>query len=620
MTRLSAIAVIYECANIPVEPGILARVMACLKHRGPHGNHHVELDNTALGHLHLRITPEEQQEIQPLKLKGLPFWIVLDGRLDNRDELLNRLSLIPDEGKSLTDAGLILLAYDHWGGKCFEYLIGEFAIVIYDERNRCLVCARDPLGDRTLFYSIHGSRVTIASEPRAVAEANGGIGPDSMNESAAVHFFARQAPPDGQTFYRDVMELPPAHAMEVGVSGSRSWRYWQADGITRVYGKSNDEYAARFLALLEESVRCRLRSYEPAAVLMSGGLDSTSVACLAARLTAPRPLTTISYVFDELHDCDERQYIESVSEKWCTHSIQIPCDDAWTFRSWDEWPHNPNYPQGNPYRLLRERALSRARQEDISVLLTGGFGDHLYGAGSEWLADLLAERRLREAGYELGLYLRYAGLKWLWRAGYIQNAIGRWRKKIPVVRSENAGHRDYPWLTDSSRQIVTQSRTVFNQSSNPFPGLIGLTPAMSSSGEVFHTNRHSLEFRHPYRDRRLVEYVLSLPADQLYFHNTNKLVLRNAMKGVMPEVVRTRLNPTYIQTLFFRGVSREKERISQILDRYGGLLHSFVRPDWMAKHFDLSQPESMDDTASSVLWLCISFLQWINRPYYAVAV
>lgn len=580
--------------------------MERMEHRGPDGSDVFLSDCVALGHFHFWTTPEENGERQPLSLSGLPFRIVLDGRLDNRAELISRLSISPAEGKLLSDAALILHAFARWGGSCFEYFIGEYALIIYDERNAELTCARDSLGDRTLFYSFNGSRVVVASEAQAVAAVDGSDG--TLNENAAAHYFAQKATQDGQTLFANVYELLPARAMQVNPAGSRTWRYWQADLSRKIRGRSDAEYADEFRALLEESVRCRLRASVQPGVLMSGGLDSTSVACLAARMMAPTPLTTISYVFDELQECDERRYIAAVESQWNIRSIQIPCDDAWPLKNWSDWPHNPNYPEGNPYRLLRERAYARARDEGLCVLLTGGFGDHLYGAGVDWFADLISEGRVPEAARELGLYLRYAGLRWTWRASFLQRAARRW---LDALGGGKIKRRRTPkdWLTSFSDQQVFSNPA---PDLGPYNNLLGLTTALSSSGEVFHTSRHAIEFRHPYRDRRLVEYVLSLPAHQLYYHSMNKRILRSAMKDILPELIRTRLWPTSLETLFLRGTTREKARLEGIFRSQGEALHRFIRADWLSQHWDKFNDTKSADVDAAVVWLCASFLKWKN--------
>jgi hypothetical protein len=256
----------------------------------------------------------------------------------------------------------------------------------------------------------------------------------------------------------------------------------------------------------------------------------------------------------------------------------------------------------------------------MSVLMTGGFGDHLYDAGVEWLADLLAEGRFLEAGQEMGLYLRYAGLRWLWRAGYLQHVARRWRDALPITRRIKSGRAEAPWMTDFSNQQVADALSGAKQDLVPHAGMVGLTTAFSSSGEVFHASRHAVELRHPYRDRRLVEYVLALPADQLYYHNINKRILRSAMIGILPESVRIRQKPTSIQALFVRGVRNEKDRIESILQNAGETINRFVRSDWLMRHKDLSGASDLDDSNASVIWTCISYLKWIAHPYYDLAV
>ena len=230
---MSAFAVIYERSNTPVQAGVLERVMERLKHRGPDGRDAALAGHIAMGHWHFWTTPEEVEERQPLQLSGLPFKIVLDGRLDNRPELISDLKLDSTQGKLLSDAVLILHAYDRWGENCFEHFVGEYALVLLDQQRDELICARDALGDRTLFYATNGTRMVIASEPWAVAGAdNSRI---ELNESTVAHFFSRKAIEDGQTFFRGIYELPPAHVMVSNASGDRHRRYWHPDSSKQLH-------------------------------------------------------------------------------------------------------------------------------------------------------------------------------------------------------------------------------------------------------------------------------------------------------------------------------------------------------------------------------------------------
>lgn len=604
---------IYERSNTPVEPGVLERVMDRLNHRGPDGHDTQIAGHVALGHWHFWTTPEELGEKQPLELDGMPFKIVLDGRLDNRSELLYSLCIESELGSRLSDAALILHAYNRWGEGCFEHFIGEYALVILDERRAELLCARDSLGDRTLFYSFKGTRLVVASEPWAVAGADDSAA--VLNEDAVAHFFAFKAMQDGQTLFKNVSELLPAHGMLINASGQRSWRYWRPDPLVRLHGRSDKEYAEQFLLLLEESVRCRLRSTSPVGVLMSGGLDSGSVACLAARMLAPVPLTTISYVFDELTDCDERKYIETVKTRWGIQSIQIPCDDAWPYKNWHNWPRNPNHPEGNAYRLLKERAYRRAHEEGLRVLIPGAFGDELYCGEEDWLADLIVDGRLREAGRELKRQLRYTGLRESLKSDYLRRVGRRLLNSFPGGRRLRRAGKAPAWLTADSATHLGKGENWLDPAFELKTNLLGIGASQDSSYENVNASRHALELRHPYRDRRLVEYVLSLPAYQLYNLGFYKYILRVAMQGILPQPILSRSQPTSLLPLFSRGLEREQKVLLACFQDSNAAWRKYIRADWLLKHWNRKITPQTDGPSAVVPWLCVSFEAWFQTVF-----
>jgi asparagine synthase (glutamine-hydrolysing) len=615
---MSAFAVVFDRSNTPVEPRILERVMERLSHRGPDGSDSYLDGNIAMGHWHFWTNPEEVGERQPLAQTGQPYRIVMDGRLDNRQEILHDLNLNYVEESHLSDAALVLFAYDKWGKDCFRHFIGEFALAILDEKRGELVCARDPLGDRSLFYAFKGNRLVVASESWAVAGADGSV--EELNENAVAHFFALEANQGGETLYKNVLELLPAHGMVISSIGISSWCYWRPDPSVKMRGKPDQEYAEGFRILLEESVRCRLRSNYPAAVMMSGGLDSTSVACLAARLIAPEKLTTVSYVFDELTDCDERGYIEAVKARWGINSIQVLCDDLWPYRNLQDFPHNPNGPDGNCYRMILERTYQHAAQAGLHVLLTGHCGDDLYDGDDEWLADLITEGRLREAGREFRLHLRSAGAQQTMNSAYLRLACLRILQSLPagrrvldpiVKRWRIHKHRTATeWLAPFSTARLSQDKYQLDPAFAMKQNLLGALTADGIVSEIHQASRFGLELRYPYRDRRLVEYVLALPAHQLYFHGQYKYILRTAMQGALPEVIRTRRIPTTLLSLFSRGLERDKITLTSHINNFEEAWRKYVRADWLKDHWNIPVTPESDGAHAVVPWLCVSFSLW----------
>jgi asparagine synthase (glutamine-hydrolysing) len=610
---LSGFTVVYERSNTPVDTGVFQRIMDRLKHRGPDGSDVFLGNRIILGHWHFWTTPEEIGEKQPLKLEGLPFHIVLDGRLDNRSDLISKLNLNPAEASHLSDAVLILHSYARWGETCFEHFIGEYALVIFDERRAELICARDALGDRTLFYSVHGSRVVIASEPWAVAGADGMAA--EINENAVAHYFALKAVEDGQTFFKAVSELLPAHGMIINPERMRQWRYWQPDPSQRVRGKRDEDLADEFRALLEQSVRSRLRSSTPVGVLMSGGLDSGSVACLASQMIAPEPLTTISYIFDELKDCDEREYINTIIARYGIRSVQIPCDDAWPFKDWENWPHPANQPEMNPYRLLKERAYQRAHEEGLRVLMPGAFGDELYSGEEDWLADMFIDGRLREAGRELKRHIRYTGWRKTLNSRYLRRTGRRLLNAIPVGKRLRRKAASSAWLSSHSAAHLNLSSDWLDPAFELRGGLLGVGASQDSAYENFNASRHALELRHPYRDRRLIEFILTLPAYHLYNRGFYKYILRVAMKDALPYQILSRTQSTPLLSLFSRGLDREDDLLQAYYQNPSAIWRKYVRPDWLLERSKVKLTRETDGPEAVISWLCVSYSTWYQTSF-----
>ncbi len=579
--------------------------MSRLSHRGPDGRDELLAGPLAMGHWHFWTTPEEVNERQPLAMDGLPFRIVFDGRLDNRPDLLAQLGLTSADDSRLSDAALVLYAYARWGTDCLQRFLGEFAFVLFDENRDELFCARDPLGDRTLFYSLTDTRLVAASEAWAVAAAMDRV---ELNETAAAHFFALRAAENGQTFFNGIHELLPAHGLLVQDGGLRQWRYW-TPVPSHIRGRSDEELAEEFRSLLEQSLRSRLRASTPVGILMSGGLDSGSLASLASQMLAPEALVTISYVFDELKECDERGYIQTIIDRYGVRSIQIPCDDAWPWKDWESWPHPPNQPEINPYRLLKERAYRRAHEEGLRVLMPGAFGDNLYCGEEDWLADLFRDGRLREAARELQRHIRYAGWGATLRSDYLRRAV---RRLLGLRRPRKPAPA---WLTPHSTAFLSDARAWFEPAFELRDNLLGDHIAQDAAYETFNVSRHGVELRHPYRDRRLVEFVLSLPAYQLYNRGYYKYILRRAMRDHLPQPILARLQSSPLFSLISRGREREGQMLQAYMTGSNAAWRKYVRPDWLIERSQIELTQATDGPEAIIPWLCVSFSAWFQASF-----
>jgi len=295
---MSAVVGMFHLDRRPVEQADLERMQATVAHRGPDAQGTWSEGCAGLGHRMLWTTPESKREKLPLASDRGKLVLTADARVDNRDELAAALGLSRPLAE-ITDGELILAAYERWGERCPEYLQGDFAFGIWDRRKQVLFCARDRFGVKPLYFYSSTKTVAFSSEIKALLSV-----PDvpcRLNEVSVAYYLTSMFEDTASTFYLDIQRLPPAHSLTVSLQGTRLRCYWTLDPSRELRLGSDDEYAEGFRETFMEAVRCRLRSAYPVGSLLSGGLDSSAVTCVARNLLAQDEnghLATFSAIFD----------------------------------------------------------------------------------------------------------------------------------------------------------------------------------------------------------------------------------------------------------------------------------------------------------------------------------
>lgn len=601
---MSALALVFRPDGPPGNPEELSPSMDRLVHRGPDGGRIAAFPGGVVGHRRFRTTPEETGEHQPLTGSGGRYVLAFDGRLDQRRDLGSDLGLTGPETARLSDAALVLAAWERWEEAAVERFLGPFVLAVADRFRRRVVCARDALGDRTLFYARRGDLLIAASEEQAVL-AHPSV-PGDLDETSLAAFFGVSAPAPGATFFRAVSELPAATSLTYDRDGLTLRRYWTPTPART--GRTRDERTEQFAETLRRAVADRLRSTTPVAVSLSGGLDSTAVAAIAAR-ESTGPLATVSWVFDELTTCDERAYMDPVVEALGLDPVRFAGDHL------GPDPTHPgrdsNTPFENPYRRLKERAYGETAARGVRVLLTGVFGDHLYTGGYARLTEYL----------DRGDWSALAGGSVrAFRTRGLQDPTLRHLARRMLRRTGISRERPPAWLTERGASLWPEGSADF-----PFPSrlrarqartLLGPTAARSAHGEIGSASRHGVELRHPYRDRRMVELALGLPAEDLFDGDQWKPILRRATAGRLPDVVRRRRRPTSLRPLLLRGLARHAHDVAALLWSPDALWRRFVRPEHLESAWrDLLDPRRahLDGPRCVLPWNCLSAELWSVR-------
>lgn len=619
---MSAICGVANFDGSPADPSTLRRMTAAAAYRGPDGVRHWVDANAALAHQAFHVTPESVRERQPLASGDGRFAFVADARIDNRDELIRALG---DEGPTAqsTDADLILAAWRRWGEACAERLLGDFVFAVWDRAEQQLVLARDALGGRSLCYFHDGRRCLFASEVNQILEVPG-VAP-RISEDKIADYLACLNHDDEGTLFESIRYCPPAHVVTLSTAGARKRRYWDVDPGRRIRYRDDREYAEHFLELVTAATRCRMRSIGPVGISLSGGLDSTLLAAVATRVlpeaALPQPrLKSFSYVFDELASCDEREYIRPVVDHLGLDATFVRGDDQWPLKGFPRWPVARDALWADPYALLPAAVAVAARDAGCRVLLDGHFGDVLFLGGCYWAADLLHDGRWRE----LGRALREHGRQIRWRSDLVDHGLRqlapvrfkRLLRRLKPRASPGRGRCLHPALAQRIRvraRAADDSRAWRFGAPGQWVRLTALTDSSWAEGtgeSRRYYNGQRMEVESPYCDRRMVEFVMALPADQLGRPWRSRWVQRNAMANLLPAAIGERTAKTDFDALMRRGLfEREIAAVRRILSDARCVRWNFVRRDWL----DRALAEPAFAAANSYrLWVIISLELWLR--------
>lgn len=547
---MSGILALWNLDGQPIDPRLLQRLNDMMAHRGPDGDGIWMAGAAGLGHRALHTTPESPFEQQPLQDASGHLCLTFDGRLDNRIEIkadLERNGLSP---RLDTDAELIILAYRCWGENCPQYLIGDFAFAVWDDRHRRIFCARDHVGVRPIYYYAGPRFFLCSSELRTILEHP--AVPREPNEGMVGEYLASSITSQTETLYRDIYRLPPAHSLTISASGIQVRRYWDIDLLQEIHYRTDDVYAEHFTQVFKEAVRCRLRSLGSVGAELSGGLDSSSVVGMAAELIRSGNVPACGFESFSLtfpgQECDESRYIQDVIRKWSVKATLVTPEKGHAqnvlrqVREHLDFPEYPNY-------FMFHSLMHAQRSRGMRVSLTGIGGDDWLGGQDSPYADLL--RR----GQWLALLREI-------REGLRADDLPGILKRMVAPLLPDSIHRAYAWTKNRAelpswidagfaRRIHLLERLRARPESRPSSSYVRWNRFLHyRSGEQAHSNeiaerassRLGLESRHPFHDRRVMEFALAMPNRQLQRGEQGKWVLRRAMRGLLPESVQQRLN------------------------------------------------------------------------------
>jgi asparagine synthase (glutamine-hydrolysing) len=630
---MSAIAGIFDPTGRGPEASSIESMLGALKHRSPAGDGVWREGPVALGHGVLHPSGDGCGQAPPLVEGELA--VTADLRLDNRDALASALGHGPDT----SDAGLVLAAYRRWGEACPEHLLGDFAFALWDSGRQRLLCARDHFGVKPFYYHSGPTSFAFASEIKALLglpEVS-----DRFDEVGVAEFLIGLVSDHASTLYADVRRLPPAHLMTVTASERRIRPYWRLEiGDT----PPPSDPAAQFRALFATAVERRMRSPERVGAMLSGGLDSSSIALVAAELLERQgrdPLPTLSVVFDETPTESERPFIEAVLAAGRFDPVFIEGDTFAPFEGFDRMLAEQDGLFIAPGLAFSRRLLQAAARLDLPVLLDGHGGDEVVSHGFGRLDELLAARRWRSLWREtkavaniygeppLHMYLTQLETVGVGRRlGRVRRAAGRAAKRIPVLRRRAAPARpglasflnpDLVARTDLAERFARAGSAPKDAKTEWERHLAVLNgPLQARALEVADLNAAAagVEVRYPFWDKDLVEFCLSLPSDQKLDGGWTRVGLRRGMQGVLPPMVQWRPDKFDFSGHLTRGMlAHHKPLLDQLIledaEDIGGYVNLPAVRAAYGRVAELAEAAMGYDVQA--VWRAAALGQWLRR-------
>jgi asparagine synthase (glutamine-hydrolysing) len=548
---MSGLAGVFMRDGAPADPAIVAAMAATTPYRRSDGEWSLADGCFAAIRQRTVTTVEDEHECGPVVDGMARLAMLFDGRIDNRTELAEALELPAELRRTSSDAGLALEAWKAWGRDTPARILGDFAFVVWDARERTLFCARDPMGVRPLFYYLSDCVFVFGSELRHVLEHP--LVPREPDESTIAGLLQVSLTETARTLYRGIRRLPHAHALAVRSGSTSLWRYWELDGIGELVLRSDREYAEAFREVFDRAVHARLRSRGPVGAYLSGGLDSSSVVATARAVSAPTgtQLTAFSLVFPGHPDADERRYSDAVLRHADVPGVQLvpppvhPDVARVQVMARGDLPDFPHDVTGESVR----RAMA---VRGIRVALTGSGGDTGLSGSHFHYADLLRRGRLIPFLRRYRDVARQPGMGWL-SADLLPCAAwpllpgGARRLLRPLAR--RLGRPGVPrWITSglASRSGITRTRPLREIASGQFArtdikdGFENAWTHMALDMYQRGSAAQAIEDRHPFFDRRVIEFALALPDQQRWQRGMSRYVLRRAMRGRLPPLVGDR--------------------------------------------------------------------------------
>jgi asparagine synthase (glutamine-hydrolysing) len=599
----------------PADSQEFDRVRPILSAYGPDTEGSLCQDGAAILYRGFHTTKESRNDVQPHITRSGAV-ITWTGRLDNGDELLDWLGGKP--GIEGADLEIVGSAYERWGTQSFSRLIGDWALSIWDPRNCSLLLAKDCIGTQHLYYSVERDQVLWSSilDP-LVLLAGRAFELDQEYIAGWLSFF----PAVQLTPYMGIQSVPPSCFVQLGKKTRRVVRYWDFDPARTIRYRSDREYEEHFFSVFAEAVRRRLRSNTAVLAELSGGIDSSSIVCMADNLirkgvAETQRLDTVSYYNDSEPEWNERPYFTGLEEKrgrrGCHINVVSQPISLVTFAP-DRFAATPSAgyfpnPTLNEFKACLTSNGNR-------VVLSGIGGDEVTGGvptPTPELQDFIARMQLRELAHQLKLWALAKRKPW------VHLLLGAIRGFLPpVLVGVPKGKRPAQWLQAG---FIRRNRESLQGYEHRLK-LLSPLPSFQEGVSTLDLLRRQLgcspltpmplyEMRYPYLDRNLLEFLFAVPRQQLVRPHQRRSLMRRSLAIIVPVEILSR-RKAFVSRAPLNLISLEWPRVLEMSQRMLLADLGIVEPNRFSR--ELERARTGGEVATVLLMRAFTVEAWLKH-------
>jgi asparagine synthase (glutamine-hydrolysing) len=565
--------------------------------------------NIGFGHLMLQTTPESLNEILPKYYTHLKTSITADVRLDNRNEICQALKI--KNTSDYVDSELIVLLYNQFKEKCVDHLIGDFAFVIWDEECQTLFCARDHIGIRPLFYSYENQTFIFSSEIKGI------LADDKFENNINYDYLKKVcgylSPDYNETVYDKIFKVAPGESITIKNNQLTKKTYWRLDTVKETHLSSPSEYLSKIKELMEEAVKCRLRTSFQVGTELSGGLDSSTITNIVAK---------------QLHEKGRKIYCFADVVPKEARPNNMLCDEDFVdevteFSKIDQifkMPSNYNTVSYRPGKFLsdldlnleiadgpnnsfasfsNQRKLS-ASQKDVKILFSGFPGDNLVTSQEKKIhLEYLKKNQLKD------FYI--SGKKINSKPQLLKCLLSKIALKYRIfpLRKKQLYNSRRSFLTKDAFDSIS-GKIKKEDNFQSFKEILRIKIERSHvstrfENEIHNGKKYKVEPVFPLADIRLLEFMISIPPEIVSLYGSNRAMFRIALKTEIPEKLykyQSKANGPKIEYLFPNWLLRQKESLAWLNPKHSkSIIPDFIDSTKFLEIYNL-KPEAINSSSN----------------------